>query len=247
MGLFTAWKFLTVVPIPLTRTAETRAMGESLVYFPLVGLILGFGLAGLDFGLELVLPPQVVNALLLVAVVVVTGALHMDGLMDTCDGLGSSLTREQRLNAMRDSRVGAFGVAGAICIVLVKYASLAGLPDSVRTSALVLMPTLGRWTVVFALFAFPYVRIEGLGRAFKEQANLLRMLLATALCMAVALASFGPGGLALMLGVGFVALGLALFLRRLFGGLSGDTYGAIVEVSETAALVLAILVPAWRW
>ena len=247
MGFFTAWRFLTVVPLPLARVVGPRELSESLAYFPLVGMVIGLGLVGLDWGLGLMLPASVANALLVVALVVVTGALHMDGLMDTCDGLGGSRTREERLDAMRDSRVGAFGVVGAICIVLVKYASLEGLPESAKTAALVLMPTLSRWTVVFAMFAFPYARPEGLGRAFKEHATLLRMLVAKALCMGAALVFFGPGGLALMVGVGLVALGLAIFLHRLFGGLSGDTYGATVEVSEAAALVLSIMIPVWRW
>ncbi len=247
MGLFTVWRFLTVVPLPLARVAGAKEVGESLAYFPLIGLVLGLGLAGLDWGLGLVLPASVVNAMLVVALVVVTGALHMDGLMDTCDGLGGNRTRQERLHAMRDSHVGAFGVVGAICIILIKYASLGGLPDSARIAALVLMPTLGRWTVVLALFTFPYVRPSGLGMVFKEQATLLRTLVATAVCLGAALAFFGPGGPALMVGVGLLALGLAGFLRRLLGGLSGDTYGAIAEVSEAAALVLAILIPTWSW
>ncbi|MDA0988883.1 MAG: adenosylcobinamide-GDP ribazoletransferase [Chloroflexi bacterium] len=249
MGFFTAWRFLTAIPLPLTKRGTIpETMGETLAYFPLVGLVIGLGLAGLDWGLGLVFPPSIVNALVVVALIVVTGALHMDGLMDTGDGLGSGLTREERLNAMRDSRVGAFGVIAAVCIVLIKYGSLEGLPESARTATLVLMPTLGRWAVVLAMFAFPsYARLEGLGRAFKEQATLPRMLVATVFCIAATLALFGPGGLALMMGVGLTAIGLAFFLRRLLGGLSGDTYGAIVEASEAMTLVLAILIPVWSW
>lgn len=248
MGFFTAWRFLTAVPLPLAKVVTMPGeTGKSLSYFPLVGLVIGLGLAGLDWGLGPVFPPPVANALIVVALIVVTGALHMDGLMDTGDGLGSDLTREERLNAMRDSRVGAFGVVAAVCIVLIKYASLGGLPESARTATLVLMPALGRWTVVLAMFAFPYARLEGLGKAFKEQTTLPRMLVATVLCMGAALALFGPGGLALMMGAGLTAIGLAVFLHRLLGGLSGDTYGAIVEVSEAMTLVLAILIPAWSW
>ena len=247
MGFFTALRFLTVMPLPLGRKASQEEVGRSLSYFPLVGLLLGLILAGLDRGLGLALPSSVVNALLVVTLALMTGAIHLDGFIDTCDGLVGDRTPQQRWEVMRDSRVGAFGVVGAFCLLLLKYVSLGGLPESSRLGALVLMPVLGRSTMVCCIFAFPYARPQGLGKAFKEQATWLRVALATALALALSLGFLRLSGAVLMLSVGVIALALAAFLRHKFAGLTGDAYGAIVEVSELAALLLVTVIPAWSW
>ncbi|MEE8174739.1 MAG: adenosylcobinamide-GDP ribazoletransferase [Dehalococcoidia bacterium] len=247
MGFITALRFLTVIPLPPGRKASPQEVGRSLSYFPLVGLLLGLILAGLDQGLGLVLPSSVVNALLLVFLALMTGAIHLDGFIDTCDGLVGGRTPQQRWEVMRDSRVGAFGVVGIFFLLLLKYVSLGGLPETSMLGALVLMPILGRWAVVCCIFAFPYARPQGLGRAFKEQATWPRVALATALALALSLGFLRLGGAVVMLGVGVVAFALAAFLRRKFAGLTGDAYGAIVEVSEVTALLLVIVIPAWSW
>ena len=247
MGFFVALTFLTVIPVPLRRQASPEEAGRSLAYFPLVGLVIGYAVEGLDQALGLVLPSSVVNGFLVVALVLVTGAIHLDGFIDTCDGLVAGRTPQQRWEVMRDSRVGSFGVVGAFCLLLLKYASLGALPEPSRTGALVLMPVLGRWAVVCSMFAFPYARPEGLGKVFKEQATWPRVVLATVFALGLSLAFLRLGGVALMLCVGLVALALATLLRYRFAGLTGDTYGAIIEVAEVAALLHAILVPAWSW
>ena len=247
MGFFVALGFLTVIPLPLGRQASPEQVGRSLGYFPLVGLLLGLILAGLSEALELALPLAIVNGLLVVALLLLTGAIHLDGLIDTCDGLVGSKTPQERWEVMRDSQAGSFGVAGAFCLLLLKYLSLGGLPEPSRIVTLMLMPALGRWAGVCCVFAFPYARPQGLGKAFKEQATWPRVALATALALALSLGFLGLKGLALMSGVGLIALALAAFLRRRFAGLTGDTYGAIIEVCELAALLLAIVIPAWSW
>lgn len=247
MGFFTALRFLTILPVPLGSRVTTGEVGRSLSYFPLVGLLLGLMLAGLDRGLGLVLPASVVDGLLVVSLALITGAMHLDGFIDTCDGLVGGRTAQQRWEVMRDSRVGAFGVVGAFCLLLLKYLSLGAVPEPSRLESLVLMPLLGRWAAVCCICAFPYARLQGLGTGFKQQATWPRLLLATAFALALAFGLLRLGGLALMLGVGLIALGLAAFLCRRFSGLTGDTYGAIVEVGEVATLLLVSVIPAWRW
>lgn len=245
MGFFTALRFLTV--LPLGRQTRSEVVGRSLVYFPLVGLLLGLLLAGLYWGLEDVLPISVVSGVLLVFLVLITGATHLDGFIDTCDGLVAGKTPQQRWEIMRDSRVGAFGVVGASCLLLLKYASLAGLPESSRMGALVLMPVLGRWAVVGSIAAFPYARPEGLGRAFKDQATWLTVAVATIVALALSVGFLRLTGLAIMFGVGLVTLALSAILKRKFAGLTGDTYGAVIEVGEVTSLILAIALPSWSW
>jgi adenosylcobinamide-GDP ribazoletransferase len=245
VGFFTALRFLTV--LPLGRQTRPEVVGRSLVYFPLVGLLLGLLLAGLYWALQDVLPISVVSGVLLVFLVLITGATHLDGFIDTCDGLVAGKTPQQRWEIMRDSRVGAFGVVGASCLLLLKYASLAGLPESSRMWALVLMPVLGRWVVVGSIAAFPYARPEGLGRAFKDQATWLTVAVATIVALAVSVGFLRLTGLAIMFGVGLVTLSLSVILKRKFAGLTGDTYGAVIEVGEVTSLILAIALPSWSW
>jgi adenosylcobinamide-GDP ribazoletransferase len=247
VGFFTALRFLTVLPVPLGREAASERVGRSMVYFPFIGLLLGLLLAGLDWALERVLPLSVSSSILLVVLVLVTGATHLDGFIDTCDGMVAGKTPQQRWEIMRDSRVGAFGVVGACCLLLLMYVSLANLPESSRTWALVLMPVLGLWAVVCAIWAFPYARPEGLGRAFKDQATWWMVGVATVVALAVSVATLRLTGLAVMFGVGLVTLLLCVIFKRDFAGLTGDTYGAVIVMGELTSLILVIALPSWSW
>ena len=198
MKFLAALQFLTI--IPLRRTFGLEDMGRSLGYFPVVGLILGLILAGLSWLLDLVLPLALVNILLIVALVVLTGALHLDGLVDTCDGMAWHRTPQERLEVMRDSRAGSFGVVGACCLLLVKYVSLNSVPEASRTAALVLMPVLGRWGMAYAVFAYPYARSHGMGRIFQEQTTWRSLVLATVTVLVVAVVLGRLGGLVTVVG-----------------------------------------------
>ncbi|NQT48446.1 MAG: adenosylcobinamide-GDP ribazoletransferase [Chloroflexi bacterium] len=238
MGLFIALRFLTILTVPLRREPDSSEIGRSVVYFPLVGVLLGFLLAGFDRLFGLFLPESLVNIFLIVTMVILTGALHLDGFIDTCDGALIRSKPEHRLGIMADSRVGSFGVIGACCLILAKYLALAAVPDDLRMPALVVMPMLSRWAMVFAIGLFPYARKEGIGVAFKEQASRSRVVVAT--CVALVLSSMlaGVSGLALAGSISLIVLGVGSFLRSRLNGLSGDTYGAINELSEVLALVL---------
>jgi adenosylcobinamide-GDP ribazoletransferase len=247
VGFFTALRFLTVLPVPVGHEASSERVGRSLVYFPLIGLLLGLLLAGLDWVLDRVLPVSVSSGILLIFLVLITGATHLDGFIDTCDGMVAGKTPQQRWEIMSDSRVGAFGVVGACCFLLLMYVALANLPDSSRYWALVLVPVLGRWAVVCAIRAFPYARPEGLGRAFKDEATWLMVALATIMALVVSVATLWLTGLAVMFGVGLVTILLCVIFKRKFAGLTGDTYGAVIVLGELTSLILVIGLPSWSW
>jgi len=238
MGLFIALRFLTILPIPWRREVDARQIGRSIVYFPLVGLLMGFLLVGLDELFGLFLPLSLVNVLLIIAMILLTGALHLDGFIDTCDGAMIRSTPEERLGIMADSRVGSFGVIGACCLILTKYLALAAVPDNLRMPALAIMPMLSRWAMVWALGLFPYARKEGTGVVFKEQANWPRVTIASFMALILSSLLAGLSGLALAGSLCLIVLGAANFLRYRLGGLNGDTYGAIDELSEVLALAL---------
>ena len=242
MGFWIAWQFLTIIPSPFKQEFDAKELGRSAVYFPLVGAALGVILVGLDYGSGKVLPLALVNALLIAAMAVLSGATHLDGFIDVCDGLAVGRTAAQRWQIMSDANVGSFGVVGACCLFLVKYLALAAVPNQYRWQALILMPTLSRWAMVYSLFAFASAKREGIGWMFRQQVRWQNTLVATLIAVVASVILMRVQGLALMFGVWLLVLGLASYLARIFAGLTGDTYGAINEVTEVLVLILVIVV-----
>jgi len=239
LGFWTALQFLTVFPTPLPHKFTAKTSGQSLVYFPLVGLILGAILLGLHYCLILILPSSVVNALLITALVILTGAHHLDGFIDTCDGIIAGKSKKERLAIMSDSKVGTFGIVGAILLLLLKYASL----SSARIlPALLLMPTLSRWAMVAIIFTFPYAKRSGMGLDFKRGANWQRLTIATIIVLIVTIVILKLWGLVLMAALWLVSFGIAGYFRSRLGGLTGDNYGAINELAEVMILLLLVLI-----
>ena len=241
MSLLAAVAFLTILPLPGRWQVKSCHLARSTPWFPVVGVVIGGVLAALDWGLGLVLVEPARDALVVLAAVALTGALHLDGLMDTCDGAFAATTPERRLEIMRDSHVGSFGVAGAGLMLLGKYAALASLGDLSRSSALVAMALLGRWAMSLAVVAFPAGRSEGLGRLVKDGARPTDLALAAGLALLAALASLQLAGALLWVGVTLVTWFAGRALVDRLGGLTGDSYGALGELAELAALALAPL------
>ena len=194
---------------------------------------------GFHYGLTLILPSSVVNALLITALVILTGAHHLDGFIDTCDGVIAGKSKKERLAIMSDTKVGAFGIVGAILLLLLKYASLSSAPI---LPALLLMPTLSRWIMVSIIFIYPYAKSSGMGLAFKQGATWQRLAIATTIAFIVAVAVLKWWGLVLMATLWLIVFGIASYFRSRLGGLTGDNYGAINEISEVLVLLLTILI-----
>lgn len=241
-GFFSALQFLTRLPVP---PGEYR-LEKSVPWLPVVGLVLGAILAGVDWGLRLLGVDQLVaSTVIVVLLLVLSGALHADGLMDTWDAVFGHASPERRLEIMRDPHVGAFGVVGLVCVVALKIAAVYALPTGVRLQALVLAPTLGRWAIVLLATIFPYGREHGLGAPLKAAARPRTLLLATILPLAACI-TLGPVGIGCGLLAVVVALGLGRWLMRLLPGLTGDNYGAACELVEaTVWLSAAPLARVW--
>jgi len=238
LGFWAALQFLTVFPTPLHQKVTAKTSGRSLSYFPLIGLILGALLLGLRHGLILILPSAVVNALLIIALVILTGAHHLDGFIDTCDGVIAGRSKKERLAIMSDSKVGVFGIVGAILLLLLKYASLS---SALILPALLLMPILSRWAMVSIIFTFPYAKRSGMGLAFKQGATWQRLTIATIIALIATVALLKWWGLVLMAALWLIVFGIASYFRSRLGGLTGDTYGAINELAEVLVLLLLVL------
>jgi adenosylcobinamide-GDP ribazoletransferase len=237
---FAALQFLTLVPPIIHRRFTVQEMGWSVGFFPLVGVLLGLVLAGLRWGSGYLLPPGVSAVLVLTAWVLMTGALHLDGFLDACDGLLGGHAPEARLEIMHDERVGAFGVIGGVLLLLLKYSALVTLEPIAR---LILVPTLGRWGMVWAVIGFPYARASGAGRVFKDYAGWRQMALATAVVLPTAWIVAGGVGLVGIVLTGILVFALARFALVRLPGLTGDVYGAICEIVEAVVLLLCVIWP----
>jgi adenosylcobinamide-GDP ribazoletransferase len=234
--ILAAFQFLTIFPTIIKRVFTAQEMGRAVGWFPLVGVVLGLALYGVNYAGRLVFPVNVSAALTLFAWIIFTRAFHLDGFMDTCDGLFGGFTPERRLEIMKDSRVGVFGVAGGVLLLLAKYAALAS--SSNIWAALVISTTLGRLGMAFAIFAFPYAREKGLGREIKDNVGWKQIVLATGIALIAAwLAGAWMGPLALAL-AGLALWFGARYILRLIPGLTGDSYGALCEGIELVILLM---------
>ena len=217
-------------------------LGAALPFFPAVGLLLGALIAAGDWALRPLLAPTVTSALCVVALVVLSGALHLDGLVDTCDALALDAAPATRLQLMRDSRARDPGALAASLLLLGKFAAIVLLPEAIRTSALLLAPLVGRWANVAAYWGYPYARrTPGASLALKQGATTSRLLVATAFTLGVLVAVLGPTGGLVLLGAAAITHLVATLSRWRLSGLTGDVYGAVTELVEACTLVLVPL------
>jgi adenosylcobinamide-GDP ribazoletransferase len=246
-AFFNAVRFLTVIPVPRGSRARAEVMGRAIAFFPLVGFFIGLITAGLNGLLSRILPAPVTGILLVALTIVLTGGLHLDGLMDTCDGVFVRQTPEERLRIMDDPRVGAFGVTAGILVILTKYTVLASLPAGTVPEALLVMPVVGRFLMTWVVFAFPAARTEGLGWLFKQGTSATGFTVAAATALAMVFGIAGLAGLAITATALIIISLSGIYIRHRLGGLTGDTYGALNELAEVLVLVmfsgLAMLYP----
>lgn len=213
--------------------------GRGTAFFPLVGLLVGGVLAAIYSAASLSLPPPVVAALLVAGGLVVTGGMHVDGLIDTADAFGGR-NAEHCLQIMRDSRVGAFGVMGAAALLLLRFTLFQSLAGAAAWKAILLAPVVSRAGMVWAIAFFPYARPQGQGRLYKDYTGWPEATVATLLALASCFGFWGLTGAVLAVAALPAVILIGAFLNRRFGGLTGDTYGAINEILELGVLTAGV-------
>ena len=228
-----------------SASSEDELRGLS-VYLPTVGIFIGALLFTVYWLLNLVDCADLLRAFLLSGSwLIATGSIHLDGLMDAADGLFSHRDRDRMLEIMRDSRVGNFGAISGIMLLAAKICALTLIPEKWMLPALLLIPAWARWSEVFAIAFYPYARAEGMGKIWHESTEKQDLLPALAL----------PGLLTLAICIYFNSAAISfviplailpgiLFASRIncvLSGHTGDTYGAVVELSEASAVILLAL------
>ena len=245
MGLLAALQFLTILPVKSSFTSEQ--IGRAAAWFPVVGIIIGLILVGLHYVLNLLLPAALVNVLLLAVLVILSGALHLDGLADTIDGMAGHRTPERRLEIMRDSRIGGIGAVGLFLFLIIEYITLNSIPENWLPYTLLLAPVVSRWAMVNSIFAYPYARATGAGQAFKQVVSWKVFLPATLIALLVAVVLFRVAGLVIVAGAWVTITLAALYFKRRLRGLTGDTYGAINELATVAVFIVVNSLAFTNW
>ncbi len=255
-----ALSLLTVLPVR-ARWEEGTRPGRAMAAYPLTGALIGAALAlsaqllsrALPAGPDALLPAVLVLAIW----VLLTGGLHLDGWADCCDALFVPASRERRLEILHDPRLGSFGGIGLALLLLLKLAAIRallapsgqggripglGFPLAAGPlpgwMVLLVAPVVARWTLVLAARAYPPARPQGMAVTFRQGLGRRELAFAT-LTAAIACIPLGPAGLVLWAVSAAVMYGLARLAMSRLGGLTGDVYGATVELAESAVLLAA--------
>lgn len=235
-----ALRFLTVLPFGSDQDVTADDLAASSYYYPVVGAIIGLILYWTWTYGRTTWPIFLASALTVTLWAVLTAGLHLDGLMDTFDGLGVRGDRERRLEVMRDSRVGAFGAQAAVFAIFLKIAAVSALgAKPAMAMALISAPIVGRTAMVALMGTGNYARAgAGLARAFVEGTGKKHVILTLVLFIILGYAAMGTILLPILLTQLLVFLTLRWFFKTNFGGITGDLLGAACEIHELSLLIV---------
>lgn len=243
---FIALQFFTRLPIPRWIGFEPDWLQHASRYFPLAGLVVAAISSAVYLLASWCLPSAVAVLLAVAAGIYLTGAFHEDGFADMCDGFGGGYTRERVLEIMKDSRIGAYGAIGILCLLAIKCIALVSLPPATVVATLLIAHPLSRLAAVSLIWCMDYARDEGKAKPMAQSMSTGEFIIAT-VCGMLPLVACGVLGLftwsALLTGV-LLAAGAAWWLgrqcQRRIGGYTGDCLGAVQQVAEVL-IYLAIL------
>lgn len=242
MGFLLAVQFLTKIPVNVRGSVDEKIMARSMAFFSLVGLMLGVSAAALHALASLVFAPPVCNLVALTFLVIITGNLHGDGLMDAADGLFSGRSREGMLEIMRDSRVGSHGVVAGVLALLAKFVLLGQMPGNAPEIALILAAALGRWSQVYGAAFYPYARPAGGTGSFTAHVGLREVFYNSLTVILPALFLFRLSGFVLLIAVMAGTALLEWYIAKKIGGITGDTLGATSECVEVLTLAALLVI-----
>lgn len=238
----TGLQFLTRIHFIKETEWSAQSFGRSVKYFPLIGAIIGLCLVLTNFIGDRYVPLHLQITLLLATELLITGGLHFDGFMDTMDGLFSGRERETMLQIMKDSHVGANGVMAFCMLMLLKWSVLLDISPAILPYALLAMPIVARFAMVIGITVFPYARPEGIGKLFAQYAGKSSLAIAALLTIILIIPLGKQAYAGAAIGIAFALL-FARFATNKLGGLTGDVYGAITELTEIVVLLTFVFMP----
>lgn len=232
-----AFQFLTCLPVRIDAPAS-REVRASYLFYPVIGALIGSAGVVLHRLCAPIFPESFSVAVVLAFFVWITGGLHEDGLADVADGMGG-WTRERRLEIMKDSRIGAFGVVAIVVVLLVKYSALTSMSADRLDRAFLAAHILGRWAFLPLGYFNPAAR-DGLGSELVRHIHGLVVFAATVLSVAAAFWLYGIAGVGAALLAAVIVVLASAYFRSQLGGVTGDCFGAtfqFVEISTYAAFL----------
>jgi adenosylcobinamide-GDP ribazoletransferase len=244
-GFGLAVTFLTRVP--LSRRSDSGGLARAIPWFPVVGALVGAAVAGVYAAASTGLPPLTAATIAIGSGILITGALHEDGLGDSADALVGGWTREERLRILRDPRLGTYGVSAVAISVLLRVSVLSALDPWEAAAALVAAHALARAAATGLLGVLPPATDEGLGAGYARAVTRGQVLVAV--LVSAALGSVAIGVLALPAFAAAVAgaASVGFAARRRFGGLTGDVLGAAEQIVEVLVLLVATVAVTTGW
>jgi adenosylcobinamide-GDP ribazoletransferase len=235
-SFFAALQFLTLFPWPRRPDRLASEVGSSAIFFPVIGFLLGLVLVLINFLLAPFASPGLSSVVLVSVLALLTRGLHLDGVGDTFDGLGAGGDRERMLSIMDDSHTGAFGLIAIVLLLFFKIHAIDSM-DNERWRALLAAPILGRWAMVLLGYRSAAAK-PGLGSTLIDHLKTKHVVFATFIALILAAAILHGTGIAIMIWIAIFAFASKQYLHRRLGGVTGDTFGAVGELSETSVLVI---------
>jgi adenosylcobinamide-GDP ribazoletransferase len=236
-----AVQFLTRLPVPGRLLTTEEELGRAAAFFPLVGVVVGGGAAGVFVLAKLVAPLSVAVLLALAFAAFITSGFHEDGLADTFDGLGGGWTRERALEIMRDSRIGTYGALALIFLILGKYTFLTALEPRQIWRWLIVTHTASRWTILPLCRWLPYARAEGQGKLVARQITLASLLNGSTIFLLILSLLSWRAALITLAVTALVVFLSGLYYKRRLDGITGDCLGATNQITEVVLYLTAVL------
>lgn len=246
-GALIALEFLTPLRLRRVQTYEDRTFAEALGWYPFIGLLIGLCLCALDRGLSELLPPVPTAVLLVAFLALASGGLHLDGIADTADGMAVQGDRARRLGVMSEGNTGPAGVMALLFILMAEWAAIVSLDGTIRGPALIIAPALGRWAVVPVGLIFKPARPRGLGHAMQTAMLPIAAPLATVIGAGAAIVLFGVAGIILIIAATVAALLIAALAARMLDGVTGDVFGAAIEVAQVVVWLSLVAAGMHGW
>ena len=239
-----ALEFLTILRITRPRIYENSSFARSISCYPIIGLGIGAFLWISASLLERIVEPEINSVILLIILALVSGGLHLDGLADTADGLASQGNKADKLGIMSIGNTGPAGVVALILTLLLQWVVLAEilqLDGNLIRSALILMPMLGRWSVIPMVGLFPPARLSGLGNSIQQSLITIPMIIGTIVAIIASTFMLGLTGILLIIVAAATSVTVAWFASKQLEGITGDILGAGIELSQTTVLVAFLI------
>jgi adenosylcobinamide-GDP ribazoletransferase len=233
-GFFGAVQFLTRVPVRRVGPADTATI---VVWFPVVGALVGAAVGGIAAGLGELVPTGVAAAVAILTGVLITGAFHEDGLADSADAVAGGWTVERRLEILKDPRHGSYGVAALCGSIVLRVVAVGALGPAAAFGGLVAAHALGRGAAVAVMGVVAVARPDGLGAEYARSVRLGRAVTGAVVAVVIAALATGWWAAPLAATAAAAAAAVAVVARRAFGGITGDVLGAVEQVAEGLVLV----------